>query len=677
MTGALEFVLNIQGMVNGWQKSSAAATTGVNNVAASVQKTQAHVNNATRSISRMNQVLGDLTKRRDLMVNTDSITRANRHITELQRRINHLSGVQTANGGGGSNGGVMSWALPAAGIAAVIAAGRATIMSGASAQQDLIGLTTFVGAKKAQSVYADMQRDAAATPFDTKSLLSVDRALISAGVDAQRAEKDMLGLANAISATGGGNAELARMATNMQQIKNTGKATAEDIKQFSYAGINIYQLLADATGKPLSKTKDMVVTYDLLSFALRKAAATGGLYAGAMEAQSNSIGGKWSTLVDDIGIATAKIGMSLAPQITAAIDQWIGYANSLPALAKEWTPAIMKMIEGVGNFINTLVVSIKWIYQNWYWLKYLGAGIIAVVMAYRIYNATVVISNFLTNVFNKTLFTSPAGRFVSLIFLAVAALGLFATAMTDAVDGMSDDITDSVKDAVRGNDINSAYENAGENAGKTYAKAVVKSINDYAKDKMAESVANIVAKMNKGYSTVTALASFVPPLPVNEMASDDEQIYKASPKEYVAMILKNLPANLHQAGITGGKEGFNAYVGMRRAMVRTLDASKTNLFEKIVKSEQAKLVKMANDMAKKGLNEKGDDVSGMFKGAIEEKGSSVIGGGRKQVIMNFYKELIGKQEIKVGTMREAMDWSVDEFTELMLRKLQSAKAAIS
>ena len=50
-------------------------------------------------------------------------------------------------------------------------------------------------------------------------------------------------------ATGGGNDELTRMASNLQQIKNAGKATAMDIRQFAYAGIDVYGILADYLGK--------------------------------------------------------------------------------------------------------------------------------------------------------------------------------------------------------------------------------------------------------------------------------------------------------------------------------------------------------------------------------------------------------------------------------------------
>ena len=64
---------------------------------------------------------------------------------------------------------------------------------------------------------------------------------------------------------------LQRMAVNMQQIKNVGKASALDIKQFAYAGIDIYGLLADSMGITREEAAQLDVTYDMLSTALQKA----------------------------------------------------------------------------------------------------------------------------------------------------------------------------------------------------------------------------------------------------------------------------------------------------------------------------------------------------------------------------------------------------------------------
>ena len=112
------------------------------------------------------------------------------------------------------------------------------------------GLTNMLGsAEAAQQVMENIQADAARTPFDVESLTKANQYLISAGENASYARKTINALGDAVAATGGGSDELNRMAQNLQQIANTGKATAVDIKQFAYAGINVYGILADYTGK--------------------------------------------------------------------------------------------------------------------------------------------------------------------------------------------------------------------------------------------------------------------------------------------------------------------------------------------------------------------------------------------------------------------------------------------
>ena len=121
---------------------------------------------------------------------------------------------------------------------------KSVVSAGTTVENATTGLTTLLGdAGEATRVIQNTMQDATKTPFAFEGLLSANKALISAGIDADKARKDVLNLANAISATGGGNDELTRMVVNMQQISNSGRATSQDIKQFAYAGINIYKVL--------------------------------------------------------------------------------------------------------------------------------------------------------------------------------------------------------------------------------------------------------------------------------------------------------------------------------------------------------------------------------------------------------------------------------------------------
>lgn len=252
---------------------------------------------------------------------------------------------------------------------AALAAAKSLIQSGieynAQIESYRVGLTNMLGdAQAANEAMAAIQEDAARTPFSVDSLTQANQLLISAGENAEYSRKVIMALGNAVNAAGGGNAELSRMAQNLQQIANVGKASAIDIKQFAYAGINIYQVLADYTGKTVQEVQDMTVSYDLLSAALISASEEGGRYYGAMETQSQTMNGRVSTLKDNVsqlaglmtGDLSSGIGVvisSLNDMTVAAIDAyktdgWAGLGNAILDLDNPISATIKKFGE-LGN----------------------------------------------------------------------------------------------------------------------------------------------------------------------------------------------------------------------------------------------------------------------------------------------------------------------------------------
>ena len=232
---------------------------------------------------------------------------------------------------------------------AALAAAKSFIQSGidynAQIESYTVGLTNMLGsAEAAQQAIDQIQQDAARTPFSVEALTQANQLLIGAGENATYAEKTIMALGNAVSATGGSNAELSRMAANLQQIANVGKASAIDIKQFAYAGINIYGLLADYTGKSTAEVQKMTISYDLLTQALQAASEEGGRYYGSMDTQSQTMNGRVSTLQDNVkqlaGLMTGdlssgigKVVEKLNEMTVAAIeaykqDGWWGMADA-------------------------------------------------------------------------------------------------------------------------------------------------------------------------------------------------------------------------------------------------------------------------------------------------------------------------------------------------------------
>jgi tape measure domain-containing protein len=256
---------------------------------------------------------------------------------------------------------------------AALAAAKSFIQSGidynAQIESYTVGFTNMLGsAEAAQQAMAKIQEDAARTPFNVEALTQANQLLISAGENAGYSEKVILALGNAVNAAGGGNAELSRMAQNLQQIANVGNAASIDIKQFAYAGINIYQVLADYTGKSVQEVQNMTISYDLLSQALIAASEEGGRYYGAMETQSQTMNGRMSTLQDNVkqlaGLLTGDLSsgvgvvignlndMLVAAQEAYKTDGWLGLAGAITGLSGPIS-SVKSWFEGFASSAST------------------------------------------------------------------------------------------------------------------------------------------------------------------------------------------------------------------------------------------------------------------------------------------------------------------------------------
>lgn len=225
------------------------------------------------------------------------------------------------------------------------------------------GFTNMLGSAEAAKAAMDaIQEDAARTPFDVASLTQANQLLISAGENAGYSRKVIMALGDAVSATGGGNAELSRMSANLQQIANVGKASAIDIKQFAYAGINIYQVLADYTGKSVQEVQKMTISYDLLSAALIAASEEGGRYYNAMDTQSQTMNGRVSTLKDNV----SQLAGLMTQDLSGAVGKVIEKLNDMTVAAQEayktdgWEGLILKLtgLEEAGKRVSAVFSGI-------------------------------------------------------------------------------------------------------------------------------------------------------------------------------------------------------------------------------------------------------------------------------------------------------------------------------
>ncbi len=649
-TDLIEFVVKIRETVSGSsQKMAATAQRAFRMVDDSATRTQRSMNNTSRSVSGLNSMLERLTRRRDIAVGDRAIAQANRQIAEVERRLerlNNLGRSQTRSGGMGARG----W-LATGAIAATVGAGALGIVKeGAKAQQDIIGLTTFLGAEKAQKTYRNIQADAAATPFGTAGLLSANRLLISAGVNADKARADVLGLANAIAATGGGDDELARMAVNMQQIKNAGKAELTDIKQFGFAGISIYQLLANATGKTVKQAQKMVVSYDLLSFALKKAAADGGMYAGAMDAQGKSIMGKWSTLMDGIRISAASIGMSQSEGITGLIDNLINLTNRLPKMAENWIPAIANIVKHLITFVGQMIDLAKWIYHNWTWIKYVAGVTVTFAAAIKLAGIATAVYNGVMSIMSVRLGAAVVGQLGlnaamaampwGWILTGLTLLGVGLTAWLSSTKKTTDNISKSMPGSMADNLTDASALSTLTDAGKKGGAAYFDGFNSKSKV--------VAGAHGEGYKNPLAGGHFVA----------DTTTYN------LVTVMKDLKDTV------GRQE--KVYSGNKIWVPAVADTVESPLVKALLK----KMKPLSADL-KPPIKAPVKPDNGLYTGAVEDKGNSITAGGKKQLVINVNAPMYNVEHQEIKTLQEALDDMEPKVREILMRFIYSAKVAMN
>lgn len=350
-------------------------------------------------------------------------------------------------------------------------------------------LTNMLGdAEKANAMLTSIKRDAARTPFSTDALVAANQYLLSAGENAEYSQKTILALGDAIKATCGGDDELNRMAQNLQQVANVGKASAVDIKQFAFAGINIYQVLADYTGKSVQEVQSMTVTYDVLTKALQAAAQEGGRYYNSMATQSQTLEGRTTTLTDNV--------KQLAGELTTGLSSAYG---TIVEKANSWVSSILESDEKLSQLETTVTVA--------------ASAVAGLTTAFVAYKAAMAIADIITAVqkategltaaqvaLNIAMDSNPVGIVVAVLGALVGAIGA-AYAANEQFREAWNSAWSSIKDGF-----------------SVVADFILDKLNRIMG--VANGVANAIAAIGRGENPVTAY---------NEGYSQTRQQYKDQP----------------------------------------------------------------------------------------------------------------------------------------------------
>lgn len=261
-------------------------------------------------------------------------------------------------------------------------------------------------AEKASETVQKLADIGATTPFDMPQLADATSLLMNFGFSADDAVDSMIMLGDISQ----GNADkLDTIARAYGKMNSAQKVSLESINMMIDAGFNPLQEISEKTGESMQSLYDRVskgkVSVDEITESMKRSTSEGGKYFQSMDAQSQTLDGRLSTLSDTVN---SKLGESLQPILQKAADEWI--PNITTAIDNMDMDSVVSFIDeiisGVGDLfgfitdngdtIISIVAGIGTAMVTWNVVNMIN-GVITAIQAFRVANEGASVAQALIN----------------------------------------------------------------------------------------------------------------------------------------------------------------------------------------------------------------------------------------------------------------------------------------
>ena len=239
-----------------------------------------------------------------------------------------------------------------AGLSAALAGlGTVAVRSAAQMEQTEKAFTTLLkSADLAKDFLAELERFAAAKPFELPGLLNASKRLLAFGFSAQQVIPVLTAIGDSAAALGMGEEGISRLTTAIGQIQAKAKVSAEEMNQINETGIPAWQLLADTIGTTVPQAMDMA-SKGMIDGATGVQAILTGMnkqFGGMMAEQSQTLNGMMSNIQDSIGQLSTVVGKEIteAFNLKGAAAEFQDTLGEFTAIAKQ---------SGIGEALRQMV----------------------------------------------------------------------------------------------------------------------------------------------------------------------------------------------------------------------------------------------------------------------------------------------------------------------------------
>ncbi len=249
----------------------------------------------------------------------------------------------------------------------------AMVRLGAQAESVNVAFTTLVGSeRKAAEMLGQINDFAAHSPFGKMDLTKSAQTMLNFGVETGK----VLPLLRQLGDISGGDKDkMSALSLVMGQVSSTGYLMGQDLLQFINAGFNPIQELSQMTGIAVDKLKDKMsrgeITFRNVEQAIAHATGAGGKFNGMMERQSQTLSGKWSTLMDTVQQGVIDLSQSVNTPIAEVVDKI--------------TAAIPKMFAVFQSVFSAIAAGIGFVVRFRTAFMLLGGAVLTVWAVFRTY----------------------------------------------------------------------------------------------------------------------------------------------------------------------------------------------------------------------------------------------------------------------------------------------------
>jgi tape measure domain-containing protein len=214
-------------------------------------------------------------------------------------------------------------------------------------EQSIVSFEVLLGSsEKATQMINDLREFAAKTPLQLSGLQENAKLLLSFGIEAQ----NVLPYLKMLGDISGGNAQrMNQLTLAFAQMQSAGRLMGQDLMQMINAGFNPLQVIAEKTGRSIGELKEEMesgaISSDMIIQAFKDATSEGGKFYGMLEKQSETLGGKLSTLQDNFQQLQQQIGGTIAIGLSPLIEEFSKALNTV----NEFSPALAGLIGTLGT----------------------------------------------------------------------------------------------------------------------------------------------------------------------------------------------------------------------------------------------------------------------------------------------------------------------------------------